>query len=1668
MRCCFGCGSESTAGGTASLLGRKESDVGGTRFRLLIQKILGREGDRLSPLLWKEVIHHLLQWIIETGALKSLGCQLSWTAGWIVRFSRWSDLPWERMESMDHRTEHRLPGRESKTIQAVLHHDVQMLGAPDRRLSDCGGWTFVEVLLTGGAPWGFTLRGGREHQEPLLITKVEENSLAAAVKLQVGDEIVTINEIPLTGYRQEAICLVKGSYKTLSLVVRRRSDPAGRPHSWHSSKFTEAQPEVVTVQPTPTPAWHARHSTSPQELSPCWDQTNLRRVSDQFSSLGSMDSLEQSSHPFPSGHLSLAKSSGSVDHLGTSGGGSKRDSAYSSYSTGSGTPDYTLSRSTENALHKVGQWDSGGRVGRNSYGLVEGGHPDERPFHLAVPLGPEGHEGPRADEPPGSRNSSSSRSSIAPVWHVPEKKKAAAPSPPPPLPPVRSDSFAATKVHEKGLAVPYSEAPAHPSQQRAPGRAVDRGMGEGHDGTHRVPRPHERGSEVQKSYNPLKPDTFYSHATPDVYGNSGSPVTSNKLYSLSSSDVRLGQQVYPHTPYHPRQYSDESPLYPQTRTPSAQWQQSPAGYYSSMQELSFSGPAQAGVPGMATDRLPEGGGHSRFYCVTARQGAPQPSLGRAEGWMAGDVAQSVAGDRGSVSSQKAGRVRTQQQENPEVQDGSWDYRPEEDKGGQRRSNGYTAEGHYLACSPSSYSEERKQQECQPEAWPPPEDAPTHPQRTPILHCQENTGPEAPDPVLGKQAKCNDRYATTLRNEIQLKRAQLQKSKSAAALSAASEAPGDTQPWGAPCAKAVPCDGSFTSTYKDNLKEAQARVLQATSFRRRDLEPVLPEHAGPEPVPEHVVPGPARRDSGPEPVQSRAASGPVSRIGGRKRFPAEKKVRSFSEPDKINEVGVEEDVPPQEPPESFEDRRRVFEAMGGSAAPRPGTNKTQPPGATDERAESQTAASRPDETHGSRHADSQAVLEKQRLGTFAEYEATWNVQRKPTEARVAGRYRSAENILDSGLEERSMGSYVHERSRSSPSADFYGQDNSAVGRKPAGGPQPEEEPASQETATRRLFDRERHFSAPEGEHRGGDPSHHQHPLQDTEPPPLPPALKKKGPLPQRPLPPQLDRHCRPEAASSAGDTQESPPVPPDSCSVRPYSAEAPPPGPDHAPSSSPRRDTQQGTRHEDEQGAGHGASPSQPEPAPPPPAAISSSSSSSSSHKEAALLKPSMEGYRSLSPQFVPQWLTDRPPVSLQDDASSRMENAVEGGATVKKVPIKIVHAESSSEKESRRFLMPSDAAPVAGGPGAPDSPPLGPRSPSEPSYSPFCAYTRQKDNQPQMEPKWEEPADAGPPGATQEGSHNGGPPAGPLEEDRKREELTRDIVGRDKSLADILNQTKMKTTMDLMEGIFPQGEQLVEEAQQRRKVAPKQAPRRSTEERQDEDSLVAAVPMVTSSSYYSTSAPKAELLIKMKDMQEEIEEQDSEDELDVDLANKKHELIDSLSRKLAVLREARESLQEDVQANNALGEEVELTVQHVCKPNELDKFRMFVGDLDKVVSLLLSLSGRLARVENALNGLEEGAPAEEKRTLEEKRKLLIRQHDDAKELKENLDRREHVVYNILANCLSEEHLADYEHFVKMKSALIIEQRKLEDKIKLGEEQLKCLTDSLPLEQRRPF
>ncbi|KAM4854951.1 protein Shroom3 isoform 2-T2 [Thomomys bottae] len=294
-------------------------------------------------------------------------------------------------------------------------------------------------------------------------------------------------------------------------------------------------------------------------------------------------------------------------------------------------------------------------------------------------------------------------------------------------------------------------------------------------------------------------------------------------------------------------------------------------------------------------------------------------------------------------------------------------------------------------------------------------------------------------------------------------------------------------------------------------------------------------------------------------------------------------------------------------------------------------------------------------------------------------------------------------------------------------------------------------------------------------------------------------------------------------------------------------------------------------------------------------------------------------------------------------------------------------------------------------------------------------------------------------------------------EDRRTEALAKEIVHQDKSLADILDpESRMKTTMDLMEGLFPRTVNVLTENSTKKAALQRSVSCPGCEGKRSEDKEVPGV-LINCPAYYSVSAAKAELLNKIKDMPEEAHEEEEQ----VDVNEKKAELIGSLTHKLETLQEAKGSLLMDIKLNNALGEEVEALISELCKPNEFDKYKMFIGDLDKVVNLLLSLSGRLARVENVLSGLGEDASNEERSSLNEKRKVLARQHEDARELKENLDRRERAVLSILASYLSEEQLQDYQHFVKMKSTLLIEQRKLDDKIKLGQEQVKCLLESLP-------
>lgn len=94
--------------------------------------------------------------------------------------------------------------------------------------------------------------------------------------------------------------------------------------------------------------------------------------------------------------------------------------------------------------------------------------------------------------------------------------------------------------------------------------------------------------------------------------------------------------------------------------------------------------------------------------------------------------------------------------------------------------------------------------------------------------------------------------------------------------------------------------------------------------------------------------------------------------------------------------------------------------------------------------------------------------------------------------------------------------------------------------------------------------------------------------------------------------------------------------------------------------------------------------------------------------------------------------------------------------------------------------------------------------------------------------------------------------------------------------------------------------------------------------------------------------------------------------------NQQRLLLTHIEERLQALEETRAGLQEEVQENVARGEALVALVRDRCLPVELERYNLFIGDLERVISLLLCLSARLARVQNALSTVDQHTDAEEK------------------------------------------------------------------------------------------
>uniref|UniRef100_UPI0037E8B3EF synaptopodin 2-like protein n=1 Tax=Semicossyphus pulcher TaxID=241346 RepID=UPI0037E8B3EF len=132
----------------------------------------------------------------------------------------------------------------------------------------------VIITLSGGAPWGFRLQGGVEHQKPLQVAKVRKRSKACRAGLREADELMSINEQPCgTLSHAQAMDLIDSSPGVLHIRVKRV--PAG---------FQS----VVLVTRAPSPRIDKEYRAALRAMSPTQPQhAPIREVHRSRSSLTS-------------------------------------------------------------------------------------------------------------------------------------------------------------------------------------------------------------------------------------------------------------------------------------------------------------------------------------------------------------------------------------------------------------------------------------------------------------------------------------------------------------------------------------------------------------------------------------------------------------------------------------------------------------------------------------------------------------------------------------------------------------------------------------------------------------------------------------------------------------------------------------------------------------------------------------------------------------------------------------------------------------------------------------------------------------------------------------------------------------------------------------------------------------------------------------------------------------------------------------------------------------------------------------------------------------------------------------------------------------------------------------------------------------------------------------
>ncbi|XP_020617845.1 PDZ and LIM domain protein 7-like isoform X2 [Orbicella faveolata] len=139
-----------------------------------------------------------------------------------------------------------------------------------------------EVVLSGGAPWGFRLQGGKEFGAPLRIAKVTPNSKAATAGIVEGLLVRSINSANCEDWtHSDALNSIKRTGSMLKLILCRKPASSPEPNSTSDSFFTSSVSKTTDDINTGRPSHVTKATFKPSSSNEVLSYATMPRGSEK-------------------------------------------------------------------------------------------------------------------------------------------------------------------------------------------------------------------------------------------------------------------------------------------------------------------------------------------------------------------------------------------------------------------------------------------------------------------------------------------------------------------------------------------------------------------------------------------------------------------------------------------------------------------------------------------------------------------------------------------------------------------------------------------------------------------------------------------------------------------------------------------------------------------------------------------------------------------------------------------------------------------------------------------------------------------------------------------------------------------------------------------------------------------------------------------------------------------------------------------------------------------------------------------------------------------------------------------------------------------------------------------------------------------------------------------